>query len=131
MDVFIKATAAVLIAAILSLVLSNYSKHFAVLLAIGASCMILATAIQHLQPVISLLNDLRDLGNLDPDILKILLKAVGIGILGETVSMICSDSGNATLGKSVQLLSSVMILFLSIPLLQRLIELIEKILSNN
>ena len=62
-------------------------------------------------------------------LIAILLKAVGIGILSEITCMICTDSGNAALGKVIQFLTSAVILWLCIPLFTQLIELIEGVLG--
>lgn len=129
MDIFLKSAAAILIAALLCLFLSKQARDFSVLLAVAVCSMVIATAIQYLEPVITLLKSLSGIGNLDASMLKILLKAVSIGLLAEIISLICADAGNATLGKSIQLFGTVMILFLSTPLFTKLIELIESILS--
>jgi hypothetical protein len=44
--------------------------------------------------------------------------------------MICSDAGNASLGKSVQLLGSSVVLYLALPVFRALIELVQGILEG-
>ena len=48
----------------------------------------------------------------------------------EITSLICTDAGNAALGKSVQILATCGILWLSIPLFTSLIDLLNKILGE-
>ena len=69
------------------------------------------------------------MGQLESDTLTILLKAVGIGLVTEVTCLICTDAGNAALGKTLQFLSCAVILWLSIPLLNELLELIDNILG--
>jgi hypothetical protein len=54
---------------------------------------------------------------------------MGIGIISEIVCTLCTDVGNAALGRTLQLMASAAILWLSIPLLQELINFIEQILG--
>ena len=45
-------------------------------------------------------------------------------------SLICSDAGNSALGKTLQILGAVAVLWLSIPLINSLIALLEQILGD-
>ena len=130
MDTYVKALAGVLVALILYLVLSKQSKDFSILLTVLVCCMITVAAMYYLEPVITFLDKLETLGQLNSDMLSILLKAVGIGLLAEVTALICSDAGNAALGKTVQILASGVILWLSVPLFTSLIELVEEILVS-
>ena len=130
MNVFIKISSGVLIAALLSLVLSKQNKDFSVLLVIAVSSMTVMITMQYMEPVINLLHKLSNIANLDAGMLKILLKSVGIGILAEITSLLCADSGNATLGKSIQVFAAVMILYFSVPLFTKLIDLLNDILTT-
>lgn len=129
MEIFIKAAAGVLIAAVISLILSKQGKDFSVLLIIIVCCMVAATAMTYLQKIISFLQLLQQKGNLNGELIAILLKSVGIGILSQITSLICTDSGNAALGKVIQLLSTCVILWLCIPLFTELLELVEGVLG--
>ena len=129
MNVFIKIAAGVLITALLSLVLSKQSKDFSVLLIIAVCSMTVLITMEYMEPVIDLLQKLSAMATLESAMMKILLKSVGIGMLAEIVSLLCIDSGNATLGKTIQIFAAVMILYFSIPLFTRLIDLVDDILS--
>ena len=129
MDIFIKSTAGVLITIVLILALSKQGKDISLLLTIAVCCMLVSTAIIYLNPVTDFLDRLQSIGQLDPETLTILMKAVGIGLLAEITGLICTDAGNASLGKALQLLATATVLWMSIPLLNELIELIDKILG--
>jgi stage III sporulation protein AD len=100
------------------------------LLALTACAITAFLAITYLKPVLSFLEKLQSLGGLDNEIFKVLLKAVGIGLISELCTAICSDSGNAALGKILQLLSAAAVLWLAIPLLEGLLELLQNILEG-
>lgn len=130
MDMFLQVTAAVLLAVIIVLVLGKQDKELALLLTIGVCCMVILVSGVYLEPVIRFLRQLREVGHLDSSFLEILLKVVGIGLVAEIASLVCSDAGNGTLGKALQMLASFVILWLSIPLLNSLLELVREILEE-
>ena len=130
MDGFTKAAAAALITAVLCLVLSKQGKDTAILLTLLACVTILTVAMGYLQTVTDFISTLDALVDLEGDYFRILLKITGIGLLSETASMVCTDAGNGALAKALQILSTIFILCLSIPLLQQLLDLIRKILEG-
>jgi stage III sporulation protein AD len=67
---------------------------------------------------------------LNTDLLAVILKTVGIGLIGELAGLICSDAGNAALAKSIQILTTAVILWLSIPLFESLLDLVQAILGE-
>ena len=130
MTPFLQISGAVLLAVILVLALKSYCKEIGTILAITVCCLTGLTALRYLQPVLEFLKKLEDLGGLDEVMIEILLKATGIGILSEIANLVCKDAGNESMGKSMQLLGTAVILYLSLPLFQTLIELLQTILGE-
>lgn len=130
MELFWKTAAAVLLALVLVPALEKTGKDFSVLLTMAVCAMAAMAAISYLKPVLDLLWQLRDLGDLAGQTLEILLKAVGIGMVAEIAGMICRDAGNGSMGKTMQILASAVILYLSIPLLKGFLSLIQEILGQ-
>lgn len=129
MTLFFKAAALAMISAILSMVVGKQEKDSGLLISIAACTMITAITITFLEPVFTFIHQLESLGNLKSDMLQVLTRVLGIGIISEVASMICTDAGNATLSKAIQLLGSAVILYLSIPMFTSLIDMIEEILG--
>ena len=73
---------------------------------------------------------LQTLGDLQPQWLSIMLKSVGIGLIVEIGGLICNDAGNSAMGKTLQVLGAAAVLWLSIPLINSLISLLEQILGG-
>ena len=115
---------------ILCLALGKQGKETGLLLTLGVCCMIGVLTLTYLRPVVDFIYELQSIGQLDSGMLEILLKAVGIGLIGEIASLICADAGNAALGKALQLLSAAVILWLAIPLLTQLLKLIQQLLGE-
>ena len=130
MTPFLQISGAVLLAVILVLALKSYCKEISTILAITVCCLTGLTALRYLQPVLEFLKKLEDLGGLDDVMIEILMKSTGIGIITEIANLVCKDAGNESMGKSIQLLGTAVILYLSMPLFRALIDLMQKILGE-
>lgn len=130
MELYLQSTALILIAIVLGLMLDTQHKAMAKLLSLGVCSMVCISAVQYLSPVIDLMNELRDLAGISGEMLSIVLKAAGIGLLSELASLICSDAGEGAMGKAVQLLSNGVVLWISLPLLKELISLLQEVLGK-
>ena len=130
MDAVLKVVGGALIAVILGLTLRQQGKDIALLLSAAVCCMVVAVGVAYLTPVVDFVRQLQENTGTDPEFLRILLKSVGIGILGEIAGLICADAGNAALGKTVQILTASVILWLSLPLMSTLLELVQKMMEE-
>ena len=130
MERFLQAAAGIMAAVIMWIILSKQGKEYALLLSLGACCLVLMAMFRFLEPVLDLLKQLQSLGSLQPEWLSVMLKAVGIGLVVEMGALICSDAGNAALGKTLQILGAVAVLWLSIPLMNSLMDLLQQMLGG-
>lgn len=130
MTLFLQAAAAALLAVVLGLCLEKQGKDISVLLTMAVCVMVLAGAAAYLEPVMTFLEELQTLGELDGGLVGTLFKIVGIGLVAEIAAMVCADGGRASLGKALQILASAVILWLSIPVFNVLLELIQSILGE-
>ena len=92
--------------------------------------MVFTVGAYFLQPIIDFIRKLEILGELDEGLISVVLKVVGIGLLAEISVAICKDSGNESMGRSLYILSAVVAIWLSIPVFERLIALLDKILGT-
>ena len=130
MDIFLKTSALALVVSVLYQMVSGRNKEFGILLLALGCCLVLITAISYIEPVFAFIGKLQAVGNLNTEMLEILLKSVGIGILSEITVLVCCDMGNASMGKTLQILSMAVILWLSLPLFSSLLDLMGKILGE-
>ncbi len=130
MSSILQAVAVIIVAVVMWIVLSKQGKEYALVLSTGACCLVFMIMFRFLEPVLDLLGQLQALGNLQPEWLSVMLKSVGIGLVVEIGILICTDAGNAALGKALQIMGSVAVLWLSIPLMNSLIKLLEQILGD-
>ena len=127
---FYQTTACVLVAVILILTLRKQGNEFALVLSVLLCCMVGFMAAGFLEPVVRFMQRLQKIGALNQELLNILLKIVGICFTAEIAGLICEDSGNGALGKALQFLASAVILYLSLPLLSKLLDIVEGMLDN-
>ena len=127
---FLEAAAGIMVAAVLWIVVSKQGKEFSLVLSIGACCLVLILMASYLEPVLDLIARLEQLAGLKQEWISVMLKAVGIGLVVEIGSLICTDAGNAALGKTLQIAGTMVVLWLSLPLMQGLLELLERVLGE-
>lgn len=130
MDIYFKALGAAMISLVLILTLSGTGKDYGILLMILASCLIICASFAFLSPVVVFFQDLTSMIHLDSELFSILLKTVGISMVGQIAALICADCGQAALGKTLQLMTNILILWLTLPLLQAMLDLIKEILEG-
>ena len=130
MEAYFKAIGAVLIAVILILALRREGREIGQLLSVLACVLVAMVALSYFRPIVNFVQTLKRVGNLNGEMVGILLKVVGISVTAEVAALICDDSGNTALGKTLQLLATAVILCLSVPLLNQLLTLIEGILGS-
>lgn len=130
MDLYLKAIAGILIALMLCLAVGNRGKEFTVLLGITVCAMAIAAGFSYLSTVLDFFFELQDIIGYGGELMDILLKAVGVGLVGEIAGLICNDAGQGTLSKAIQLLTTAVILWISLPLYRQILTLIEEILRG-
>lgn len=127
---FLQATGWVLLAVVLILSVKNKNGELGILLSLCVCAGLGCLAVGYLSPVVEFIQKLQALAQLDPQMLTILLKVVGIALITEMAVLICNDAGNTAMGKMLQLLSTAAILYISLPMLSALVEVMEQILEK-
>lgn len=130
MEQFLQAAALAIIGAILAIVLQKGAKELSILLVIACCAVILILATSFLEPLVDFIIQLRLLGNLDEGMVRILLKTAGVGLIAELGGAICEDAGQGTLGKMASLCGSAAALYLALPLLTSVLEMIQGLLEG-
>lgn len=125
-----QAVGLALVGVVLALVVGRNSREMELLLSLAVCAGICAAAAGYLTAMTDFLREVRLLGGLDREFLGILLKCAGIGFLGEIASLICGDAGQGSMGKAIQILANAAVIFLSLPLLRRMLELLQEVLGR-
>ena len=128
MELFLKCAGGAMVGVVLILALGR--KDLGLLLGMAVCAMIAIAAVRYLEPVMDLLDRLQTLGGIDGDLVAIVLKAVGISMVTEIAGLVCTDSGNASLAKVLQILGVSVMLWISLPIFEALLTLIQEILEG-
>ena len=129
MDIFLKATACVLITVLLCLVLSKQGKDYSMLVSLATCTTVLICAGVYLQPILVFLERLVQLGDLNAELLGMLLKITGIGFISQIASLACADTGNKVLERTLQILSTITIIWIAVPILEEMLQMMESLLE--
>ena len=129
MELYLKGAAGILLAAVLGLALQKQEKDLSAVLTAAVIAMAAVLMLRLLEPVLELLRQLEQVGNLRSDALELLLKAAGIGLTAEVAGLVCADAGNAALAKMLRLLGTAAIFCLSVPMFTALLECITEMVG--
>ena len=127
MDI-IKIIGIAFIAVIIIVILKQYRPEFAIYASIIAGVLILTLASGTLSGIINMINSISNKTNINSDFLVILIKITGIAILTEFAVSICKDSGESAIASKVDIGGKVIIISMSIPIINALIDTVVKIL---
>ena len=130
MGEYLRFAAAALIGLILVLVVGRQSRDLGILLSLAVCVLLALGAMEFLEPVMELLNELKRLGELDGGAVGILLRCAGIGIVSELAGLLCADAGEGAMGKALQICANAAILWLSLPLLRQVLTMIGEVLAK-
>lgn len=130
MEKFYTLTAMSLITVVLVLTIRKQNGELAMVLGLCGCVLVLGGMVQFLRPIISFVQRIQTMASLDREMLQSLLKITAVSVISQIASLICSDAGNGALGKSLQILSAAVILWLALPMLEALLSMAERILVN-
>lgn len=120
-----QAAAAAVICSVLAVCVKSRSPELA--LALSAVCCVgLALSLVRLAaPILEFVKAMQSFTGLQNALLRPVWKTVGVCLLTQVGAAFCSDAGEQALAKMVELCGSVLCLYLSIPLLQAVFEMIQ------
>ncbi len=117
-----------LVSLIIIIILKQYKPEFVIYISIFAGAIILLLVMDKISGIVSLLFSIQNKANMNNQFLVILLKITGIAFLTEYASSICKDAGESAIATKIDLGGKVLIIAISIPIIQALLELIIKIM---
>ncbi len=121
MDIF-KLMGLSLVTTILCAVLRQYKKEYAIYVVIAAGTIFFVWIAKSAGEVFGFLNSLSEKVGIQGDYLKILFKITGISYVAEFTSSVCRDAGESAISVKVDLVARLIILMISLPVLERLLE---------
>ena len=117
-----------LLAALLILFLRELRPAFVPPVRLGAAVILLGAALALYAPVLSRIEALFSQTGTG-EYMDTVLRALGIALICELTALFCRDLGENTLAEGVQLFGKLEILVLSLPLLDKVLEMAKELLQ--
>lgn len=117
------ALCAVLFAALVQ----KTNKEYALLISLGTEAVLLLFLLERAGPVFQQVEDLAASGPLEGEAVGLMLRAVGITVVGQVVVRLCKDAGESALAYTVELAARAAVLAAALPALGRLLKYLGEI----
>ena len=117
------ALCAVLFAALVQ----KTNKEYALLISLGSAAVLLLFLLERAGPVLQQVEDLAASGPLEGEAVGLMLRAVGITVVGQVVARLCKDAGESALAYTVELAARAAVLAAALPALGRLLKYLGEI----
>lgn len=115
---------------VLILLIRRERGELAALLGLTCVVLVLTAALSLFKPVGEYLRRLQALCGLETPVLAPLFKTIAIGILCQVTEAVCLDGGEQALARAVALCGTIGALYVSLPLIQAVFSLFEKLLQG-
>ena len=127
--VFLKIISIGLITVVAGLVVKQIKPEFAIFITLTGGFLILFEIVGIISNVVDVFLNLSENSGIDKSIFQIVLKIIGVGYLTEFTANLCIDAGMNSIADKVLLGGKVIILMISLPIINTLIEIITHLLS--
>ena len=117
------ALCAVLFAALVQ----KTNKEYALLISLGTAAVLLLFLLERAGPVLQQVEDLAASGPLEGEAVGLMLRAVGITVVGQVVARLCKDAGESALAYTVELAARAAVLAAALPALGHLLKYLGEI----
>lgn len=117
------ALCAVLFAALVQ----KTNKEYALLISLGTAAVLLLFLLERAGPVLQQVENLAASGPLEGEAVGLMLRAVGITVVGQVVARLCKDAGESALAYTVELAARAAVLAAALPALGRLLKYLGEI----
>ena len=107
---------------VISSIFKEYKKEYVIYISLVCGLIIFFICLEKLSHVILLLNNLAKKFGTNSYFILLLSKITGIAILSEFAVSICKDAGETSIASKIDLGSKVIIMGISIPIINTLLE---------
>jgi stage III sporulation protein AD len=117
-----------IIATVFIVLLKSLKPEIAMLISIITGVAIFIIVAGKLSSIVEVLNGIADRAGVDMAYLSTLLKIIGIAYIVEFGAEICKDAGESAIASKIELAGKVAIIFLAVPIITALLDLIIKVM---
>ena len=128
MEMLIKAAVVGGISALMVIIIKKSNPEMALLLSLAAGTIIIIYALRLIGRTREVIDSATRIAGLSPAVVTPVLKCVGIGVITRLCSDICNDADSKSIASSVELAGAAAALYIALPLLQTLLQMISGLL---
>lgn len=125
----IKISGIVIISLLLIIFLKESKREFAFILSLAVSVILFITLINDFQGIISAISNLSNSVENISNYISLLVKILCISLLSQFVIDLCRDAGENALASQTEIASKILILVMTLPLFESVIEIITGLLK--
>lgn len=118
-----------LVLAMLLVLLRPVVPALAVQLSLVGAALLLLVVLNHVWPLLRLMEELAHRAGVRPVYMETVLRVVGMAYVTEFGAHICRDAGESALAAKVELVGRVLILVMAVPILFAVLELLMNVLA--
>lgn len=115
-------------AALCAVVVRQRSPEIALLLALSACVLLLWNTLPLLETIRDVLQELADLAEISPAVLRPMLQTVGLAVVTRLSCALCRDAGESGIASFLELAGSAAAVLVALPLLKMVLQLIGDLL---
>lgn len=131
MDTMVRIAAIAVLAAVICVLMRRSEMTVALGMSVLTGLVILVLGLRFLQPIVSVVAQLEALSGLSKGVTKPLFKVVAIGILTQISESICTEAGEASLAKAVEISGTILAIYATLPLITSVLSLVEKLIGGS
>ena len=110
------------------IIVKPIKPEVAIIVGICGGILVLSQTINYIFDIVTTFTSIVEKTGLNTNLLKIVLKIVGIGYLCEFSANLCTDTGNTSIGEKIIFAGKILILFISLPIVTNIIDIIMELL---
>ena len=124
----IKIAVTGIVSVIAILTVKSFDRTIGMICALAGCIVLILMALPELSGVYEQISGLTEKSGVNNEELSVLLKVLGISILTEFAADLCADAGEQSLGGKIRLAGKISVLAVSVPVIDSLIQLVERIM---
>ena len=116
-----------LVTAVIAVMIRQKNGEIALMLSISCGVIILVSLLSQISGIISTVNSIVAVSDMNIEYIKILLKVIGVSLLTEFAVSVCKESGQQRIASNVLLSGKIMITAISLPLYSEILNTVMSI----
>lgn len=127
MDIF-KIVGVGVAAATLAVFLKNWKPELAIGISLTAATIVFFMVIPYLKAVVMMVKNISEQTGIESKYIVLVLKVTGIAYIAQFGAELCRDAGETSVAAKIEFAGKIMIMALSMPVIYKLLEIINRII---